>query len=385
MSHAHSGSTPSPFWSPGLEALHPYVPGEQPRTPPRAKLNTNENPYPPSPRAVAAMRAVLDQSQADALRLYPDPTSLALRSALARESGLAADQVFVGNGSDEVLAFAFQGLFRHPGRPLAFPEVSYSFYPVYCGLYGIESMTLPMRAEGERGEALVFDLDAVPRHACGLIFPNPNAPTSIAKPRQEIERLLQARPELLVLVDEAYVDFGAQSCVPLIHDHPNLLVSQSFSKSRGLAGLRLGMAFGQAPLIEALVRVKDSVNSYPIDRLALAGGTAAVEDRAHFEQTRDAIVRDRGALRSGLLALGFAVAEPAGNFVFAKAPVGQDALGLAQALRTQGILVRHFNTPMLRDFLRITVGRAEENALLLEALRALLAAQPEVGRQGVGL
>ena len=356
----------SKFWSPVVHGLTPYVPGEQPRgTGALVKLNTNENPYPPSPRALDAIRAATDAL----LRLYPDPTGLALRETIARRFDLQAAQVFVGNSSDEVLAHTFVGLLNHgPDRPLLFPDISYGFYPVYCALYGIAHVRLPL----DSGFALRID-DYIEAVAGAVIFPNPNAPTGRALPRAEIERLLVARPDCVLVVDEAYVDFGAESCVPLITAHANLLVVQTLSKARSLAGLRVGYALGHVELIEALVRVKDSFNSYPLDRLALAGATAAIDDAEHFEATRHKVMASRERLVRSLAGLGFEVLPSLANFVFVRHPRHRGAT-LAAGLRERGVLVRRFDTPArIADFLRITVGTDEQCDLLIAALTPLVA------------
>ncbi|WIM05420.1 MAG: histidinol-phosphate transaminase [Candidatus Nitricoxidivorans perseverans] len=351
----------SRFWNPLVASLSPYVPGEQPKVDNLVKLNTNENPYGPSPRAVEAIRAATD----DGLRLYPDPTARRLREAAATFFGIAPEQVFAGNGSDEVLAFAFLGLLRHAGRPLLFPDVTYSFYPVYCGLYGIEWRQVPL----DDGFGIRVADYCVPNG--GIIFPNPNAPTGRAIPRADIEWLLERNRDSVVVVDEAYVDFGGESAVPLIDRFPNLLVVQTLSKSRSLAGLRVGLAMGHPDLIECLVRLKDSFNSYPLDRLALAGATAALEDREHFEKTRRAVMRSRGWLAERLARLGFAVLPSAANFVFCRPPDG-NAAELAQRLRENKVLVRHFKGPRTGEFLRITVGTDEQCAILVNTLEKLL-------------
>lgn len=349
----------SRFWSAIVHTLSPYVPGEQPKRDDLIKLNTNENPYPPSPRALEAIA-----NAADSLRLYPDPHATALREAIAVRYGVDPREVFVGNGSDEVLAHTFQGLLRHDA-PLLFPDITYSFYPVYCGLYGVDYVPVPLD-EGMRVRIADY------RRPCGaVILPNPNAPTGIALPRDEIEALVAEHADQVVVIDEAYVDFGAESAVPLVSRHDNLLVVQTLSKSRALAGLRVGFAIGQRPLIEALERVKDSFNSYPVDRLAQAGAVAAIEDEAWLERTQARIVASREALARELSALGFAVLPSMANFVFARPPDHAGA-ELAAALRERGVLVRHFAKPRIADYLRITIGTEDECRRLLELLRELV-------------
>ena len=349
----------SRFWSPFVKDLVPYVPGEQPKLSKLVKLNTNENPYGPSPRAIAAMQ----EEVGDDLRLYPDPNGERLKQAVADYYGVQPNQVFVGNGSDEVLAHAFHGLFQH-GRPLLFPDVTYSFYPVYCGLYGIAYETIALDGQFR------IDVADYARPNGGIIFPNPNAPTGCLLPLDAIERLLQVNCDSVVLVDEAYVDFGGQSAIALIDRYPNLLVTQTLSKSRSLAGLRVGLAVGHPELIEALERIKNSFNSYPLDRIAIAGAAAAFEDRAYFEQTCQQIIASREQVVAAMTALGFEVLPSAANFIFARHP-RHDAGGLAAGLREQGVIVRHFRQPRIEQFLRITIGTPEQNQALLAALGGL--------------
>lgn len=356
------GITMSRYWSAVVHGLTPYVPGEQPKLANLVKLNTNENPYGPSPKALAAMAAEVG----DNLRLYPDPNADRLKDAVARQCGVTPGEVFVGNGSDEVLAHAFLALLKHE-RPILFPDISYSFYPVYCGLYGIAFETVPLDGD------FAIRVDDYRKPNGGIIFPNPNAPTGRALALAEIERLLQANPDSAVVVDEAYVDFGAESAVPLVARYPNLLVVQTLSKSRSLAGLRVGFAIGQPPLIEALVRVKDSFNSYPLDRMAIAGAAAAMDDTEHFDKTRRAVMASRDRLTAELAVLGFQVLPSAANFVFARHP-GRDAGDLAKALRERSIIVRHFRQPRIDQFLRITIGTDEQCGALVGALREILTA-----------
>jgi histidinol-phosphate aminotransferase len=353
----------NPLWSTGIAGLSPYTPGEQPAIEGLIKLNTNEHPHGPSPAALAAIRAATD----DTLRLYPDPDARALKAEVARQHGLGVAQVFVGNGSDEVLAHAFRALLKHP-LPILFPDVSYSFYPVYAELFGIEVERVPL------AEDFSIDLAAYARPNGGIVLANPNAPTGRALSRAQIRALLQGNRASVVVIDEAYVDFGAESAVPLIAEFPNLLVVHTLSKSRALAGLRVGFAMGHPSLIEALERVKGCFNSYPLDRLAQAGAVAALADVDWFERTRQQVVASRAVLSEGLQARGFEVLPSAANFVFARHPGWRGATLLA-ALRERRILVRQFDKPRISDFLRITVGTPEQVSALLNALDALLLPQ----------
>ncbi len=350
----------SRFWSSIVHELTPYVPGEQPKLPNLIKLNTNENPYGPSPRVVAALQA----EAGDTLRLYPDPNADRLKAAISAYYRLTPKQVFVGNGSDEVLAHTFLALLNH-SRPVLFPDITYSFFPVYCRLYGVQYERVPLTAGFE------IDPEDYKRPNGGIIFPNPNAPTGRLLPLAAIDELLRQNNETVVVVDEAYVDFGGESAVPLVDTYPNLLVVQTLSKSRSLAGLRVGFAVGHPELIEALERVKNSFNSYPLDRLAIAGAVMAFEDHAHFEWTRNAIIRTRGRLVEELETLGFDVLPSAANFIFARHPK-KDAAELFRRLREQSIIVRHFKLPRIAQHLRITIGTEEECTSLVKALRGIL-------------
>lgn len=351
----------SRFWSKTVHRLTPYVPGEQPKLANLVKLNTNENPYGPSPRALDAMRAVTG----DELKRYPDPHSETLKTAIAAHHGVTTGQVFVGNGSDEVLAHVFQGLLKHD-QPLLFPDISYSFYPVYAGLYDIDYRTVPL------AEDFSIRTEDYRQANGGIIFPNPNAPTGRVLSLAQVEEVVAANPDSVVVVDEAYIDFGGETAIPLVAKHPNLLVVHTFSKSRSLAGLRVGFAIGHPDLIEALERIKDSFNSYPLDRFAIAGATAAMQDTAWFEQTRKAVIQSREALTAEMTQLGFEVLPSAANFIFARHP-GRDAAELAAALRSRNIIVRHFKAARIDQFLRISIGTDAECQLLVAALRDILA------------
>ncbi|MDC4421712.1 histidinol-phosphate transaminase [Acinetobacter baumannii] len=348
------------FWSPEVRELEPYVPGEQPKIQNLLKLNTNENPYPPSPKVVEAVQAVLHE-QADVLRLYPDPDATALKQAIAKQQNIDVSQVFVGNGSDEVLAHIFKAFFLQD-EPILYPDITYSFYPVYSQFFGTKTKEIPLNENFE------IDVRDYTQPNGGVIITNPNAPTSIALSLAEIEQVLQANLDRVVVIDEAYVDFGAESAVSLINRYENLVVCQTTSKSRSLAGLRVGFAIAQSHLIAALEAVKNSFNSYPIDRFAIAAAVASFEDQAYFEEQCQKVITSREKLVRDLTVLGFNVLPSKANFIFAKHSQ-HDAGQLAQKLREKGIIVRYFNKPRINQFLRITVGTDEQNARLVQTLK----------------
>lgn len=350
----------SKFWSPIVSDLKPYVAGEQPHIADLIKLNTNENPYGPSPKAIAAIAA----EAGDRLRLYPDPSSTKLRQAIAKRHDVDIGEVFVGNGSDEVLAHAFQALLKHD-KPLLYPDITYSFYPTYCLLFGIQAREIAL------DEGFLIRLSDYDSNCGAIILPNPNAPTGIGLPLSEIEALVASHPDVPVVIDEAYIDFGGDTAIPLTRKYDNLLVIHTLSKSRSLAGLRVGFAIGRRPLIEALERVKDSFNSYPLDRLAEAGATAAIEDEDWFDETRRKVMESRQRVTGALRQRGFEVLPSQANFIFARhgKHSGSD---LAAALRAQSILVRHFNKPRISDFLRISIGTSQECDRLIEAVDAIV-------------
>ena len=363
----HLKSIPmSIFWSPVVSRLTPYTPGEQPKISRLIKLNTNENPYGPSPLVAAAITRELG-ALGERLRLYPDPDAASLKQAIAERHGLSTAQVFVGNGSDEVLAHAFAALLKQDA-PILFPDISYSFYPSYAALYEVAYRRVPLDADFT---LRVEDYLGHGRAIGGIIFPNPNAPTGCLLGLGAIERMLAGNPERVVIVDEAYIDFGGDSAIALVARHPNLLVVQTLSKSRSLAGMRVGFAVGHADLISALERVKNSFNSYPLDRLAIVAATAAMQDEAYFEQSRQAVMASRATLVAQLSELGFEVLPSAANFVFARHPQ-HDAAALAAGLREDGIIVRHFTQARIDQFLRITVGTEADCASLMASLRQRL-------------
>ncbi|MDN3448389.1 histidinol-phosphate transaminase [Psychrobacter sp. APC 3281] len=359
------------LWSSKARNLSPYIPGEQPQHDNLCKLNTNENPFPPSPKVGEAIAKVLEQ-QADELRLYPAPESNDLRAALAQSYNLDINQVFVGNGSDEVLALVFASFFLKE-RPLLSPDIGYSFYPVYAQTFGVELIQIPLE------EDFSIDPDAYRQPCSGIIIANPNAPTGLLLSLADIRKLASEHSNAVIVIDEAYIDFAQidesnadapVSAVSLINECDNVIVTQTFSKSRSLAGLRVGMAFGNASLIEALTRMKNSFNSYPLDKLAQAGATASVLDTEYFEQTRQQVIDLRTSLTAELTTLGYKVLPSHANFVFAR-PEDGNASVVASALREQGIIVRHFDKPRIAEYLRITIGTAEQNNRLIDALKAL--------------
>ncbi len=346
------------YWTETVKRLTPYVPGEQRSGASITKLNTNENPFPPAPSVLQAIRAV----SGDQLRRYPDPESVELRSTLAEYHGLQLDQVFVGNGSDEILALAFLAYFTN-GRPLQFPDISYSFYPVYCDLYGIQPQTIPLEPDYS------LALERFEANTGGIIFPNPNAPTASAVPAEAVCHLLERHTEQVLLVDEAYADFGGESVVGLIDTYPNLLVSRTFSKGRSLAGMRLGVAFGHPSLIEGLQRVKNSFNSYPVDALAQAAGVASIKDETYYREILATIMQTRQQAVSDLQKCGFDVLPSAANFVFARPP-GGNAGAVFKKLGEAGVLVRYWNKPRLDQWLRISIGTAADMQKLMSCLDA---------------
>ncbi|NOX27625.1 MAG: histidinol-phosphate transaminase [Gammaproteobacteria bacterium] len=349
----------SQLWSKLVHKLEPYVPGEQPKITNLIKLNTNENPYGPSPKVLDALKT----EAADTLRLYPDPNSDQLKQTIADYYSVEPKQVFVGNGSDEVLAHAFQALLKHD-KPILYPDITYSFYPVYCGLYQIEYETIPL------ADDFTINIENYKKPNGGIIFPNPNAPTGVGLALEAIKQLLDNNTDSVVIVDEAYIDFGGETAISLVDQYPNLLVIQTLSKSRSLAGLRLGFAIGNEQLIAGLERVKNSFNSYPIDRFASTGAIAAFEDEEYFQTTKQQILNTRAKLITGLESLGFEVLPSQANFVFARHP-SKDAISISQSLRDKGIIVRHFAKPRIDQFIRITIGTKAECEALIKCLSSI--------------
>ena len=350
----------SKYWTELTRSLTPYVPGEQRSGDSIIKLNTNENPYPPS----ASVLDAIARTKPDALRRYPDPTSSALRQSLADYQQVSPEQVFTGNGSDEILALAFMAFFKGKA-PLQFPQISYSFYPVYCDLLNITPKKIPLDSD------FSIPLDSFGGADCGgIIFPNPNAPTAMAVSRNAIERLLQDNPNVVVLIDEAYADFGAESSISLINQYPNLLVCQTFSKGRSLAGLRLGAAYGDTELIEGLIRVKDSFNSYPVDTVAQAAGIASIEDEKYYRKTTAKIIATRENTISELRERNYRVLDSSANFIFASPP-NNNAADIFTGLDRQNILIRYWNKPEINNWLRISIGTDQDMQQFFTALDTL--------------
>lgn len=350
----------SKYWSKLAATLVPYVPGEQLNDKKYVKLNTNENPYPPSPKVIAALKEAANES----LKLYPDPTGEKLKIVLANHYGLKKDQVFLGNGSDEVLAFSFMAFFNQDETVL-FPDITYSFYPVYANIFKINYKVIPLNAD------FSIPIDEFYNSVGGVIIPNPNAPTARAVTAAEIEDILKKNTEKAVIIDEAYVDFGAESVVDLVDKYPNLLVIQTLSKSRSLAGLRVGWAFGSEELIEGLNRVKDSINSYTLDRLAMAGAIAAIEDEEYFNETRKKIMETRENVVVKLKELGFNVVPSSSNFIF----ISHRAVPAEEIfikLKQQAVLVRYFKKPRIDNYLRVSIGNDTEMEVFIKALKKIL-------------
>ena len=348
------------FWSKRIRDITPYTPGEQPKDRQFIKLNTNECPYPPSPKVLAAIKEAAN----DRLRLYPDPECSELRAAIAKREGLKPEQVFCGNGSDEILAFAFQAFFD-PDREVVFPRITYSFYPVYTDFFGLNRREVPMNPD------FSDPIDLLCGNNGGVVLANPNAPTGIAVGLDTVEKLLRANPDVVVIVDEAYIDFGAQSAVGLIGKYHNLLVIQTASKSRSLAGLRVGWAMGDENLTAALRCVRDSVNSYTLDRLAQAGAKAAIEDEEYFRTTRQKAMDTREWTERALAEKGFTVLPSQANFVFVRHPA-RTGRELLDGLRQRGILVRRWDRPEIENWLRISIGTRSEMEALVRALDELI-------------
>jgi histidinol-phosphate aminotransferase len=350
----------SRYWSNTVKNIKPYTPGEQPKDRKYIKLNTNENPYPPSPRVIEAINNAADET----LRLYPDPMGGELRETIAGYYRLRKNNIFIGNGSDEVLAFSFPAFFEPAGKPVLFAEVTYSFYPVYTAFFNINYRLIPVDEEFNISEEGYYQDNG------GIIIANPNAPSGKGVSEKTMEAILSRNENSVVIVDEAYVDFGGLSAVKLINDYPNLLVIKTLSKSHSLAGLRVGYALGNEELIEGIIRVKDSINSYTVDRLAVAGAREAIKDDDYFQETRSKIMKSRERVSARLTEMGFKVIPSQANFIFISSEQCPGGL-LFQRLRAKGILVRHFNKPKVDNFIRVTIGTDDEMDCFLEVIKAI--------------
>ncbi len=348
------------YWSRLAQGLVPYVPGEQPQDKKYIKLNTNENPYGPSPKVIEAVKQAAD----DTLRLYPDPSCGMLINAAAESYGVNKDQIFTGNGSDEVLAFAFMAFFD-PGRTIVFPNITYSFYPVYASLFNLDYVTTPLDSE--------FNIPSgqMMKSSGGIILANPNAPTGKALPLSAIRNVLDGNPDTVVIVDEAYIDYGGESAIGLIDEYPNLLVIHTFSKSRALAGMRIGFAFGDSGLIQALESVKNSFNSYTLDRLAIVAGTAALQDPEYYRGTLQKVLATREKFVNDLRERDFIVTDSSANFVFVSHKTIK-ADEIFMKLREAGILVRYFRNPLIDNHLRISIGTDDEMKAVVKALDRII-------------
>ena len=351
------GDTMEKLWTENLRKIDPYVPGEQSKDKDIIKLNANENPYPPSPKAVEAIK----NFNADKLRLYPDANALALKQALADYYGVEVKNIFLGNGSDDVIAVAFQALFNSD-LPIAYPDLTYSFYPVWCSLFGISYKTYPV------GEDFRINPEDYKEKNGGVVIPNPNAPTSIGEGLDFVEKIMEYNTDSIVIIDEAYVDFGGVSSVPLTKKYENLLVTGTFSKSRSLAGLRIGFAIGSERLVSVLEAVKNSYNSYTVDALSIETGRASVLDDEYFKSTCNKIINTRTRLTNELREMGFTVLDSSANFIF----VTRDDLSMKdmfEYLKTKKIFIRYFSLPRIENYVRITVGTDGETDALLKEIK----------------
>lgn len=348
------------FWSELTKKIEPYQAGEQPKDRKYIKLNTNENPYPPSPKAIEAIKRAAGEN----LKLYPEPTCVRLCDTIAKYYGLDSENIFVGNGSDEVLAFAFPAFFN-PGEKIVFPDVSYSFYPVFAKLFGLDFETIP----------LDDDFKIVPEmyggKNGGVIIPNPNAPTGIGLPLMGIRKILELNPKKVVVIDEAYIDFGGESAYNLVNEFKNLLVVQTLSKARSLAGIRVGFAIGDKDLIQALCRIKNSFNSYTVDMPAMAAAAASFEDEEYFALTKEKIIRTRERVIARLRDMDFKVLDSQANFIFISPPA-KNAAEIFTRLREKGILVRYFNKERIKDFLRVSIGDDSEMDAFIKVLNDII-------------
>lgn len=344
-------------WRDNLIKIEPYVAGEQPNKTDFIKLNANENPYPPAPSVIKA----IEKFKGGSLKKYPDADAKPLAAAIAEREGLKRENVFVGNGSDDVLALCFRAFFNSD-KPVIYPDITYSFYPVWCDMLRIPYETIPVDED--------FGINAADykRENGGVVIANPNAPTSIGRGLDFIREILDANPDSVVIVDEAYVDFGGTSAIPLLAEYENLVVTQTFSKSRSMAGMRIGCAFANTELISALYAAKDSYNSYPLDSVAIEAGVASIEDEEYFRATLEKVIATRDRLTAELRGMGFTLPDSCTNFVFAEHPK-YSAKDICEFLKTRDIYVRYFKKQRIDNRLRITVGTDEEIDALISALK----------------
>jgi len=350
----------SKYWNELTRSLDPYVPGEQPKDKEYIKLNANESAYAPSPKVLEAIKRAANED----LRMYPDANCYELRDTIAQYYGLKREQIFVGNGSDELLAFSFMAFFTQ-GKPILYPDITYSFYPVYSKLFKIDYKLIPL------DEEFNIPVDPFLSENGGVIISNPNAPTAKDMPLESIQKILKYNLDKVVLVDEAYIDFGGESAVKLIDQYPNLLVMQTFSKSRCLAGLRVGFVMGQKDLIEGINRIKNSINSYTLDRAALAGAVEAIKDETYFQENRKRIIKTRERISKSLREIGFKVTDSKANFIFiSHSSINADKI--FAELKGKGILVRYFKIPRIDNFLRIGIGTDEEMDIFMKAIKEIV-------------
>ncbi len=349
------------LWTENLRNIDPYVPGEQSKEKNIVKLNANENPYPPSPKVFEAVKNFNTAS----LRLYPNANSTDLKTALADYYNVGIENVFVGNGSDDVIAIAFQALFNSD-LPIAYPDLTYSFYPVWCSLFNIPYKTYPV------DENFRINPEDYRARNGGVVIPNPNAPTSIGEGREFVKKILEYNQDSVVIIDEAYVDFGGVSSVALINEYENLLVTGTFSKSRSLAGLRIGFAIGSKKLISVLEAVKNSYNSYTVDSLSIAAGTASILDDEYFKETCGKIVATRERVSNEMRSMGFKVLDSSANFIFATKD-GLSMKDMFEYLKTRKVFIRYFSIPRIENYVRISIGTDEEMDILLKELKGYFA------------
>lgn len=348
------------YWSSIVKNIKPYTPGEQPKDKKYIKLNTNENPYPPSPRVITAIKEAANED----LKLYPDPNCDILKAAIAERCALSPEQIFAGNGSDEILAFAFLAFFD-PGKTIFFPAISYSFYPVYANLFQIPYKPIPLR------EDFSLPIDQFKQPNNGIVIANPNAPTGKYLPVEDIKTILENNMDTVVVIDEAYIAFGGESAVRLVSDFPNLLLIYTLSKSHSLAGLRVGYAIGNSDLIAALERIKNSINNYTLDRLAITGAVEAMRDEDYFLMTRAKVIATRHRVYNELSKLSFQCVESKANFLFISHPQFR-ADFLFKELRLKGILVRYFNKPGIDNHLRVSIGSDDEMDIFLAKMKEII-------------